>query len=197
MAENAPRKRKPFPWHIVVFLVPATLVYTAFMVLPLVDSMRMSFFTSAPGEADSFVGLQNYVTLLTDELWSPHFWNALKNNFVFFAVHFFVQNPIGLLLAALLTQATVRGKGFFRTVYFLPTMLSFVIVGFVWQLILSPLWGIPTRSAGSRGARIALPSVGSGWKARRWSRSRSSPFGNSLAFLCCSSTPPSSPSPRN
>ncbi len=142
MAENAPRKRKPFPWHIVVFLVPATLVYTAFMILPLVDSMRMSFFTSAPGEADSFVGLQNYVTLLTDELWSPHFWNALKNNFVFFAVHFFVQNPIGLLLAALLTQATVRGKGFFRTVYFLPTMLSFVIVGFVWQLILSPLWGI-------------------------------------------------------
>ncbi len=142
MAENAPRKRKPFPWHIVVFLVPATLVYTAFMVLPLVDSMRMSFFTSAPGQADSFVGLQNYVTLLTNELWSPRFWNALKNNFIFFAVHFFVQNPIGLLLAALLTQPAVRGKGFFRTVYFLPTMLSFVIVGFVWQLILSPLWGI-------------------------------------------------------
>ncbi len=142
MAETSPRRRKPFPWHIVVFLLPATLIYTAFMIFPLIDSMRMSFFATAPGQPDAFVGLQNYVTLLTDELWSPRFWNALKNNFIFFAVHFFVQNPIGLLLAALLTQATVRGRSFFRTVYFLPTMLSFVIVGFVWQLILSPLWGI-------------------------------------------------------
>ncbi len=53
-----------------------------------------------------------------------------------------MQNPIGLLLAALLTQPTLRGRGFFRTAYFLPTMLSFVIVGFIWQLILSPIWGI-------------------------------------------------------
>ncbi len=142
MSAQPSRKRKPFPWHILVFLAPATFVYTLFMIFPLVDSMRLSFFAASPGQPDVFVGLQNYVTLLTNELWSPRFWNALKNNFIFFGVHFFVQNPIGLLLAALLTQATVRGRGFFRTVYFLPTMLSFVIVGFIWQLILSPLWGI-------------------------------------------------------
>jgi raffinose/stachyose/melibiose transport system permease protein len=88
------------------------------------------------------VGLQNYVTLLTNELWSPRFWGALVHNFIFFFVHFLVQNPIGLLLAALLSQATLRGRNFFRTTYFLPTMLSFVIVGFIWQLILSPIWGI-------------------------------------------------------
>ena len=63
------------------------------------------------------------------------------HNFIFFLIHFLVQNPIGLLLAALLSQATLRGRGFFRTTYFLPTMLSFVIVGFIWQLILSPIWG--------------------------------------------------------
>ena len=136
------RKRKPFPTHILVFLLPATIIYTMFMVYPLIDSMRFSFYTSSPGQPAAFVGLQNYVTLLTDELWAPHFWNALLNNFIFFAIHFLVQNPIGLLLAALLAQASTRGRGFFRTVYFLPTMLSFVIVGFIWQLILSPLWGI-------------------------------------------------------
>lgn len=53
-----------------------------------------------------------------------------------------VQNSIGLLLAALLTARGIRGRGFFRTVFFLPTMLSVVIIGFIWQLILSPLWGI-------------------------------------------------------
>ena len=136
------RKRRPFPTHILVFLLPATIIYTLFMVYPLLDSMRLSFFTSSPGEPETFVGFQNYITLFTNDLWAPHFWNALKNNFIFFIIHFLVQNPIGLLLAALLTQAGARGRGFFRTVYFLPTMLSFVIVGFIWQLMLSPLWGI-------------------------------------------------------
>ncbi len=144
MAQSTPthRGRKPFPTHILVFLAPATLIYTLFMIYPLVDSMRLSFFTATGPGQEAFVGIGNYVTLLTDDLWSPRFWGALRNNFVFFAVHMLVQNPVGLLLAALLTQATTRGRGFFRTVYFMPTMLSFVIVGFIWQLILSPLWGV-------------------------------------------------------
>jgi len=136
------RSRKPFPFYIVVFLLPATLIYTLFMVYPLLDSMRLSLFTTGPGGSEVFVGLQNYVTLLTNELWSPRFWGALRHNAVFFLVHMVVQNSIGLLLAALLTSRAVRGMAFFRTVYFLPTMLSVVIIGFIWQLILSPLWGI-------------------------------------------------------
>lgn len=136
------RARKPFPFYIVVFLLPATLIYTLFMVYPLLDSMRLSLFTAGPGGSEVFVGLQNYVTLLTNDLWSPRFWGALRHNAVFFLVHMVVQNSIGLLLAALLTSRAVRGMAFFRTVYFLPTMLSVVIIGFIWQLILSPLWGI-------------------------------------------------------
>ena len=138
---SAKRRRKPFPFHIVVFLLPATIIYTIFMVYPLLDSIRLSLFTNSGG-SEVFVGLQNYVTLLTDELWSPRFWGALQHNAVFFVIHMVVQNSIGLLLAALLTSRAVRGVTFFRTVYFLPVMLSVVIVGFIWQLILSPLWGI-------------------------------------------------------
>ncbi len=43
------RARKPFPFYIVVFLLPATLIYTLFMVYPLLDSMRLSLFTAGPG----------------------------------------------------------------------------------------------------------------------------------------------------
>jgi raffinose/stachyose/melibiose transport system permease protein len=136
------KRTKPFPFHILVFLLPAALIYTLFMVYPLLDSIRLSFLGTDASGKEIFVGLQNYATLLTNELWSPRFWGALAHNFIFFLVHMCVQNPIGLLLAALLTQPTVRGRGFFRTAYFLPTMLSFVIVGFIWQLILSPIWGI-------------------------------------------------------
>ena len=136
------RRRKPFPTHIIVFLAPATIIYTLFMIYPLLDSLRLSLYTSTRGGPDIFVGFQNYVTLMTDELWSVRFWGALKNNFIFFAVHFLVQNPIGLLLAALLSARRLPGRTTYRTLLFMPTMLSVVIIGFIWQLILSPLWGI-------------------------------------------------------
>jgi len=143
--------RRKFPTHIVVFLAPAVIIYTLFMIYPLLDSLRLSFFSSNSAGNEFFVGFQNYVTLFTDELWQPRLWGAFKNNLVFFAIHMIVQNSIGLLLAAILTNRSMRGAAFFRTVYFLPTMLSVVIVGFIWQLILSPLWGIAEGVMGAAG----------------------------------------------
>jgi raffinose/stachyose/melibiose transport system permease protein len=112
------------------------------MIYPLIDSLRLSLFAPNSQGVEAFVGFQNYVTLLTDDLWSDRFWGALKNNFIFFLIHMFVQNPIGLLLAALLSRRRVPGRNTYRTLLFLPTMLSVVIIGFIWQLILSPLWGV-------------------------------------------------------
>lgn len=136
------KRKKRIPFYIFVFLAPATIIYTLFMIYPLFDSMRMSFFSGTQQGQEIFVGLQNYIKLFTDELWQPRLWGAFKHNVIFFLIHMVVQNSIGLLLAALLTSRIVRGIGFFRTVFFMPTMLSFVIVGFIWELILSPLWGV-------------------------------------------------------
>ncbi len=133
------RSKKPFPTHIVVFLAPAVIIYTLFMIYPLADSLRLSFISS---ETDKYIGLENYITLFTNPLWAERFWGALKNNAIFFAIHILVQNPIGLLLAALLSRRTLRWTTTYRTLLFMPTMLSVVIIGFIWQLILSPLWGI-------------------------------------------------------
>lgn len=131
-----------FPHHIVVFLAPATILYTLFMIYPLLDSIRLSLFTTDGTGAYHFTGLTNYITLITDPEWSEAFWNALKNNFKFFIIHMFVQNPIGIMLAALLSLPKLTGRTTYRTLIFMPTMLSVVIVGFIWQLILSPLWGV-------------------------------------------------------
>jgi raffinose/stachyose/melibiose transport system permease protein len=132
------RSRRRFPTHLVVFLGPAVLIYTVFMVYPLLDSLRLSLYD----DAGAFVGLDNFDTLFNNALWSEKFWNALKNNFIFFGFHMLVQNPVGLLLAALLTAQGVRGQNIYRTAIFIPTTLSVVIVGFIWRQILSPLWGI-------------------------------------------------------
>ncbi|MGP1397113.1 MAG: carbohydrate ABC transporter permease [Inquilinaceae bacterium] len=140
MAHVPPRRRPRF--HIVVFLAPATIVYTLFMIYPLADSLRLSFFTTADDGTRSFVGLTNYAALLLDPLWADQFWNAFANNAYFFLIHMAVQNPIGLLLAALLSLPALRLRGTYRTLLFTPAMLSVVIVGFIWQLILSPLWGV-------------------------------------------------------
>ena len=145
-------------WHIAVFLAPAVLVYSAFMIIPLFGTLYQSFFTRTDG-ALVYVGLDNFRTLFGDPRWSASFWNALGNNLWFFVIHMLVQNPIGILLAALLSSPRLRFKGFYRSVIFIPTILSFVIVGFVWKLILSPLWGI---------APNALDAVGLGHLFQPW-----------------------------
>lgn len=140
MADKALSKKR-IRWHIVVFLAPAVLVYTAIMVIPLFSTMRLSLYT-AEGQTQIFVGLDNFRTLFGDPYWSVRFWNALGNNMWFFLIHMAVQNPIGIALAAILSQPALRFSAFYRTAIFIPTILSFVIVGFVWKLILSPIWGI-------------------------------------------------------
>ncbi len=137
--------RKRFPTHIIVFLAPAVIIYTVFMIYPLIDSLRLSMYapTAENPQVEEFVGFRNYETLFTDPNYAPRLQGAVKNNFIFFAVHMLVQNPVGLLLATLLTSQLTRWRAVFRTALFMPTMLSFVLVGFIWgNIILSPLWGI-------------------------------------------------------
>ncbi|MDB5550052.1 MAG: transporter permease, partial [Rhizobium sp.] len=133
--------RRPFRWHIIVFMLPAFLVYSAVMIIPLAGTLWLSLFNMVDNQR-VFVGLGNFATLFGDEKYSVDFWNALKNNVIFFIIHMLVQNPIGVALAALLSVPKLRFATFYRTAIFLPTLLSFVIVGFIWKLILSPIWGV-------------------------------------------------------
>jgi len=144
---------------IAMFLGPALAVYVIFSIYPLIATMALSTYTTDTEGAYHFVGLQNFTTLLTDAIWSKPFWNAAKNNLIFFIVHMLVQNPIGVALAGLLSLPGLKLKGLYRTLIFLPTMLSVVIVGFAWSLILSPLWGV---------AEGALKAVGLGSLFHPW-----------------------------
>ena len=134
--------RRPVRWHIAVFLAPALVIYSALMIIPLFGTLTESLMNVTEAGEKVFVGLGNFATLFGDALWSDAFWNALANNAWFFVVHMLVQNPIGISLAAILSTPRLRMAAFYRTAIFIPTILSFVIVGFVWKLILSPIWGI-------------------------------------------------------
>lgn len=127
---------------LAMFALPALVVYVAFAVYPLLSSVFLSFFEST-GQTSAFVGVTNYVDLFTNPTTSARFWNALGNNVEFFLIHLLVELPVGLLMAALLTSGRLRRSvGIYRTLLFVPATLSVVIVGFIWRLIINPLWGL-------------------------------------------------------
>ncbi len=157
---TAPRRkrRRGGGAHIFVFLAPAVLIYSVFSIYPLVESLRLSLFDGLEDGTAVWAGLDNYTTLLFDPNWATQFWRAFWNNLVLFFIHMVVQNPLGLLLAALLSLAPRFGSAY-RTLIFVPTLLSVVIVGFIWELILSPLWGV---------SETLLGTVGLAWLYQPW-----------------------------
>ena len=127
---------------LALFILPALAIYLAFAIVPLATSIVMSLFDTHKDSA-GFVGIANYIYLFTQPVVSSRFWNALLHNAEYFAIHVIVEVPIGLLLAALLTSGALRrSEGIYRTLLFIPATLSVVIVGFIWRLIINPLWGM-------------------------------------------------------
>ncbi len=141
------------------FLAPAVIVYSLFSIYPLLATIFSSLYLQQTDGSYVFNGLGNFNILLTDTTWSVSFWNAMENNLLFFLVHMCVQNPIGIVLAAILSLPQLRFRATYRTLIFMPTMLSVVIIGFTWQLILSPLWGI---------SKMLLQTVGLGSLFAPW-----------------------------
>jgi raffinose/stachyose/melibiose transport system permease protein len=124
----------------IAFLVPALAIYILFMALPLLGSIRLSFYTGEGIIPKTFVGLANFQALINHPVWSERLGNALRNTFVLFLIHMGVQNTLGLLFAVLLTNK-IRGRNIYRTIIFLPATLSVLVIGFLWRLILNPQWG--------------------------------------------------------
>ena len=88
---------KRFPTHILVFLAPAFIVYVVFMIYPLADLAAAQLVRARRGRGENvFVGFQNYVKLVTDANLAPRLWSAIRNNFVFFAMHMLFQESYRL-----------------------------------------------------------------------------------------------------
>jgi ABC-type sugar transport system permease subunit len=120
------------------FVLPGFLVFFAFLVYPMLTAFRVSVTDwSGMGASSHFVGLANFGEALA----SPAFWNAASHNVIFFLAILVVQHTIGLFLAVQL-NAQPRFMEVYRTILFLPVILSLVATGFIWTLILSPNIGI-------------------------------------------------------
>lgn len=123
------------------YVLPALLIYAAFMAFPLFDSIRLSFFRSGAAGSRAFVGFDNYLRLFAVPENATRFWNAFGHTWYFFFIHMAVQNVLGIFFAVLLMEKGLKGAGFYRTVIFVPATLAVLVTGYLWKLILNPQWG--------------------------------------------------------
>src|SRR4051794_39083716 len=114
---------------IAAFLLPGLLFYMAAVFLPIVGSLALSFFEWDGISNAQFVGIDNYAKMLTRD---PLFWGAFSHSAVYLLINLVFQLGIGLLLANLLLSLT-RGREFFKTLYFLPTIISTVAIAFLFR----------------------------------------------------------------
>ncbi|MDI9505868.1 MAG: sugar ABC transporter permease [Clostridiales bacterium] len=134
-------------------VAPAFVVYTAFMLVPLIASLGLSFYEWSGYGAKNFVGARNFLRLFSDANYSTRFWNALGNNTYFFVITMLIQNVTALVLAVLLERG-LKGSNLFRTIFFAPSTISVVIVGYLWLLIYNPIWGALNKVLGLIGINM-------------------------------------------
>lgn len=114
------------------FAVPAFIIYTGLLVIPIIMAFYISFFKWNGFNEMEFMGLENYVNLFHDQ----RLGNAVINTLIIAVSVIVVVNVLGLCLAMLVNKAS-KVNNFFRTIFFIPFVLSAVALSFVWKSILA------------------------------------------------------------
>ncbi|MFP3463869.1 carbohydrate ABC transporter permease [Leifsonia sp. SIMBA_070] len=148
---GAPRRRRLVTRRRTItgylFLLPAVALIAVFTLVPFVEAMLLSFQGwDGVSAATPWVGFQNYQAAFKDVA----FWASMKNVVIFGAVGFIVGNGIAIVMA-LAVNAVRKGRTFFRTVYYLPSVLSVVVVGMVFSAMLDSRSGIFNKLLGWAG----------------------------------------------
>ncbi len=129
---------------IFTFLFPTLLVMTVMIVIPIFMSFYNSLLDWDGLGKGLFVGFQNYQDLIHD----TRFINSVKNSLLYAAFSLFLQLPFSLLLAIVVANMT-HGEKFYRTTYFIPVIISSVVIGQLWQKIYNGDYGLLNTLLGS------------------------------------------------
>ncbi|MBE3646898.1 carbohydrate ABC transporter permease [Paenibacillus polymyxa] len=131
------KKKKQHPFAI-IFILPSLILYTLFVIVPTLGSVYLSF-TSWNGISEDirFIGFANFV-----EIWnSPRVHNALKNTLIM-TISLVILENIAAIAMALMVDRIRWFKNLFRSIFYFPTLLSGIVMGFVWAMILNYNFGV-------------------------------------------------------
>ncbi len=142
-AETTPRIRtgrtsRRQAWTILGFILPALIVYTIFVLYPIAQAIISSLYEwKGLGPLEDFIGLDNFRRIVSD----GGFQMAIKHNLTIAGLSLLIQLPLALGMALLL-RGNMIGRALFRTIFFLPYVLSEVVVAVIWVFILRPDTGL-------------------------------------------------------
>lgn len=148
IAKQQSRKRK---WNeflvISMFVAPALLIYGVYVIYSIFMTFYYSLFDwSGIDNNFAFIGLGNYVELMKDGV----FWESVGNNILLVLTSLFTQLPIGLIMALLLFSP-IKGMRLFRSVYFMPFLMSTVAIGILFSFIYDGNYGVINTMLGAVG----------------------------------------------
>jgi ABC-type sugar transport system permease subunit len=127
-----------FRWAPFAFLAPFLLLFCAFTLWPLVQSLVLAFSQTFGPKRSVFVGFGNFAFLVHD----PLFWQALRNTIVYTVGFVVIQLPLALGLALLLNRPGLRGRALFRLIFFAPSLVGLVFVAMVFALLFQSRTGL-------------------------------------------------------
>ncbi len=120
-------------------VLPGIAVMVFAMIIPIGFSVYYSLTDWAGIGAYHMIGAENFLQILFND---PTFWRSLANVGILILVTVFIQNPLAFMLAAVLARISVKLSRVLRTVYFIPAVLSLVVVTALWVNIMNPSFGI-------------------------------------------------------
>ncbi len=132
------RLKTPSIPNLLLGVLPTVLLFAFIFLFPLIFCVRYSLFDWTGGNTQNFVGLQNFAQLLHD----ASFWKSFTNTLLITVMVVIGQVGIGLFVAVVLVLNFVKYRELHRTAYFLPVVLSPVVVGLVWTIIYNSRNGI-------------------------------------------------------
>ena len=150
-------KRKHPVLAALPYLTPALALYGYFILYPMVDSIRLSFYkwSGFRTETPEFVGLENYRKMFTSD---PVFWKAFSNSVIWVVLSLAIPMILGLLLALALNRK-IFGRNLMRTMFYLPAVIASITVAAMWRWIYNPTLGLVNRT---------LEAVGLGDWGQSW-----------------------------
>ncbi|MBM6402552.1 carbohydrate ABC transporter permease [Phycicoccus sonneratiae] len=123
-----------------LFVTPALALFGVFVLYPMVTAFSYAFYDWQGTARGGFAGLENFTALFTRAPFTTDLPRALLHNVLFFVGTMLVQNTIGLTVAFLLHRR-VRTRRALQTLYAMPYLVSPIVIGYLWTLLLSPTFG--------------------------------------------------------
>lgn len=138
-----------------LFLLPAFIFYFGFILYPLYNVFRSSFFKiNTLSQESTFIGLGNYISMFNDTI----FWRALQNTSIYTGAIIVLINIFAIIFAIIIDRGIIKGNYFLRILFFIPAILPTVLIGSTFKRIFAPFGALNMILQG-----VGLPSLAKIW----------------------------------